>query len=385
MLLSVNRNAVLRTDVIQRSAHTAPLSTQKWCRQPCVHIEDSVPAWNESPLTGIAEPAERRGPQNETSSIPHPGMTDSLYLFARYMEWEQEEEPTAGWELLAAAMSSHSDTRAHARALLSKSRHFANSSSFACSCAEARAQALSLAETDMNVPYGIPITEKCSECAAARSGFFCKFSESTLAAWDGVTHTSTLPAGAILFVEGQSPRGMFVICSGRVNLSTTSKEGKLLLLKTAESGEVLGLSATISGLGYEVTAETATPCQVSFVDRNHTLELMQTCSEFSMQAAQYLSRGFHEAYRDIHGLMLSKTSAGKLARLLLAQSPLPEPEGPEIRIPTTMTHEEMAHRIGASRETVTRLLTNLKRKHLIRLDGPTLVIRDRTALEALTI
>lgn len=237
----------------------------------------------------------------------------------------------------------------------------------------------------MNVPYGIPITEKCSECAAARSGFFCKFSESTLAAWDGVTHTSTLPAGAILFVEGQSPRGMFVICSGRVNLSTTSKEGKLLLLKTAESGEVLGLSATISGLGYEVTAETATPCQVSFVDRNHTLELMQTCSEFSMQAAQYLSRGFHEAYRDIHGLMLSKTSAGKLARLLLAQSPLLEPEGPEIRIPTTMTHEEMAHRIGASRETVTRLLTNLKRKHLIRLDGPTLVIRDRTALEALTI
>jgi len=111
---------------------------------------------------------------------------------------------------------------------------------------------------------------------------------------------------------------------------------------------------------------------------------MQTQSEFGMQSARFLSRGFHEAYRDIRDLMLSKTSAGKLARLLLARSPVPEPEGPEVRIPSAMTHEEMAHRIGASRETVTRLLTDLKKKQLIRLDGPTLVIRNRTALEALT-
>jgi CRP-like cAMP-binding protein len=50
-----------------------------------------------------------------------------------------------------------------------------------------------------------------------------------------------------------------------------------------------------------------------------------------------------------------------------------------------MTHEEMAQRIGASRETVTRLLSDLRRKRLIRLDRPTLVIRDRSALEALTV
>lgn len=178
---------------------------------------------------------------------------------------------------------------------------------------------------------------------------------------------------------------MFVVCSGRVNLSTTSREGKLLLLKTAEAGEVVGLSATISGLGYEVTAETATPCQVSFIDRNHVLDLMNSHTEFSLQSAHFLSLGFHEAYHDIRDLMLSKTSAGKLARLLLSQSPSSDLNFRETRIPSTMTHEEMAHRIGASRETVTRLLTGLKKKHLIRQDGSTLVIRDRTALEALTV
>ena len=76
-----------------------------------------------------------------------------------------------------------------------------------------------------------------------------------------------LPAGAILFVEGQTPRGVFIVCSGKVNLSTTSREGKILILKTAGPEEVLGLSATLSGVTYETTAETATPCHLSFVDR----------------------------------------------------------------------------------------------------------------------
>jgi len=53
--------------------------------------------------------------------------------------------------------------------------------------------------------------------------------------------------------------------------------------------------------------------------------------------------------------------------------------------PTPMTHEEMAMRIGASRETVTRLISSLRRKRLIRLDGPMLVIKDRTAMEALAV
>jgi CRP/FNR family transcriptional regulator len=58
-------------------------------------------------------------------------------------------------------------------------------------------------------------------------------------------------------------------------------------------------------------------------------------------------------------------------------------EAGEVRIRPTLTHEEMAQMIGSSRETVTRLIGDLKKKELIRLDGSTLVIQNRTALEAL--
>ena len=237
----------------------------------------------------------------------------------------------------------------------------------------------------MNSPYGLDIIDNCSECTVTNPGFFCGFSPATLQSLTEVSHKSILPAGAILFVEGQAPRGMFFLCSGKVNLSTTSREGKILILKTAEAGEALGLSAAISGMGYESTAETDTPCQLDFVDRKHFLDLMESHSEVGMHTAQCLSRDFQSAYRDIHDLVLTRSSAGKLARLLLSHSPTQGVEAAETRIHSAMTHEEMAQRIGSSRETVTRLLSTLKKKQLIRLDGPTLVIRDRSALEALAV
>jgi len=237
----------------------------------------------------------------------------------------------------------------------------------------------------MKAPYGIEINENCSDCGHCKPGFFCDFSPATLQALNQVSHKSTLPAGAILFVEGQSPRGMFILCSGKVNLSTTSREGKILILKTAEAGEALGLSAAISGVGYEITAETATPCLLNFVERKHLLELLKSHPEVGVHAAQCLSRDFQTAYRDIRDLILTRSSAGKLAKLLLSQSIPLDLAAVENRIHSSMTHEEMAQRIGSSRETVTRLLSDLKKKELIRLDGPTLVIRNRSALEAMAV
>lgn len=318
------------------------------------------------------------------SADPH--KIDPLYLFACHIQWESHEEPSAAWELLAAAQSPHPDTRAHARALLASSRHFDADRPIPVPEPEpAPVEEQSPdAETTMKAPYGLDLNDDCTECTLRKSGFFCGFSDETLRALNLVSHKSILPAGAILFVEGQAARGLFIICSGKVNLSTTSREGKILILKTVEAGEVLGLSAAISNVGYEATAETATPCQLNFVDRKQILDLLETYKEVGVHVAHCLSRDFQSAYRDIHGLVMTRSSAGKLARLLLSHS-AEEDDSAERRVHATMTHEEMAQRIGSSRETVTRLLSDLKRKQLIRSDGSSLVIRDRCALEALAV
>jgi CRP/FNR family cyclic AMP-dependent transcriptional regulator len=113
---------------------------------------------------------------------------------------------------------------------------------------------------------------------------------------------------------------------------------------------------------------------------------MQRSRELGLRSAQAVSREFQYAYREIHELVLAKSSSGKLAGILLSWVSGREPDAArELRIHTPVTHEEMAQRIGASRETVTRLLSELKKKDLIKLDGTPLVIKNRTALEALAM
>jgi len=90
---------------------------------------------------------------------------------------------------------------------------------------------------------------------------------------------------------------------------------------------------------------------------------------------------FQAAFRDVQDIIMARSSAGKLARLILSWTA--GHDGNEVRVRSTFTHEEMAQMIGTSRETVTRLLSDLKRRELIRLEGSTLVIRNRPALEAL--
>ena len=383
-MLQTEKETHFPIDLPLRSSHGSATLTKSWgCRNSgniaCPHRDQTFSRFPHSWA------ALERGFQPEANACSLPKEIDPPYLFACHIAWERNEEPSAGWELISAANSTNTDTRAHARGLLSTSRHCGGSGlGPSLEALSRKERQIPEKDDDMKTPYELEIIEHCSECKNQGCGSFCDFAPELLQDLDEISHKMTLPSGALLFVEGQTPRGIFIVCSGRVNLSTSSREGKILILKSAEMGQVLGLSATVSDTGYETTAETATPCQVTFVDRKHFLEFMLGHSEVGLHTAQCLSRDYQSAYGDIHDLILTRSSAGKLARLLLSQcANHGEMEGHCPTLP--MTHEEMAQRIGASRETVTRLLTTLRRKRLIRLDGPRLVIRNRTALEALAV
>ncbi|HEX6503683.1 MAG TPA: Crp/Fnr family transcriptional regulator [Terriglobales bacterium] len=232
----------------------------------------------------------------------------------------------------------------------------------------------------MNAPYGLEVIESCTDCKL-RHGF-CDFSSDTLKAFNVIGHKQTYPAAALLFAEGQSPRGVLVLCSGRVKLSTASREGKVLILKVASPGDVLGLSAVLSGVPYEATAETVTPCRVTFIGRDHLANFLTRYGDAGLRAARAVSKEYQDACLEIQEILLAPSSAGKLAKLLLSWAEDGKKDG-EGRVRSMLTHEEMAQMIGASRETVTRVMTQLKRKQIIRLEGSTLVIRNRIGLEQL--
>jgi CRP/FNR family transcriptional regulator len=235
----------------------------------------------------------------------------------------------------------------------------------------------------MRAPYGLEIIENCLSCPHREERLFCNLPDASVKALSTITSSASYPKGATLFVEGQPARGVFILCSGRVKLSTSSADGKTLILRISEPGEVLGLPATVTGSCYELTADVIEPAQANFISRNEFLNFLKENGEAALRVAQQLGETYHAAVSEMRTIGLSHSAGEKLARFLLEWAAnYPEEKG-QIRIKLTLTHEEIAQMIGSSRETVTRLLADFRKKQLLQVLGSTLVIKNKAALESI--
>jgi CRP/FNR family transcriptional regulator, cyclic AMP receptor protein len=234
----------------------------------------------------------------------------------------------------------------------------------------------------MRGPYGFEIIDNCDTCKLRKVSFFCDLPSKAMKDFDAVKSSSAYPGGAMLFLERQDPRGVFVICEGEVKLTISSSEGKTLILRVAKPGEILGLMAVISGKPYEVSAETLHPCQIAFVRREDFLRFMAQHPEASQAIVKQLSSNYRGACEQLRTVGLSVSAQGRLAKLLLDWSADADPTNLGTKIQVRLTHEEIAECIGSSRETVTRTFSEFKSKHLLTLKGSTLMISDRTGLES---
>lgn len=235
----------------------------------------------------------------------------------------------------------------------------------------------------MRAPYGLDILDNCVNCPGRVEHIFCNLSPPALQRLNEIKSTAIYPKSAILFVEGQPPRGVFVLCSGKAKLSASSSEGKTLITKISEPGDVLGLNAAISDHPYEVTAEMIEPGQANFIPRDALLRFLKEHGEVALRVAEQLSKNYYTAYEEIRTLGLTTSPAEKFAKLLLSWCPEKNAANSPAQLKLTLTHEEIAEMIGTTRETVSRLFSEFKTKQLVQVKGSTLIVCNRQGLEQL--
>jgi CRP/FNR family transcriptional regulator, cyclic AMP receptor protein len=232
----------------------------------------------------------------------------------------------------------------------------------------------------MRSPYGLNILDNCLTCPVREEHRFCNLSPAAVQKLNEIKSTAIYPKSAMLFTEGQQPRGVFVLCAGKAKLSASSVGGKTVITKISEAGDVLGLNAAISNRPYEVTAEMIEPGQANFITQDALLQFLREHGEVALRVAEQLSRNYYTAYEEIRTLGLTNSPAEKFAKLLLGWIDSPS-RGDLPQVKLTLTHGEIAEMIGTTRETVSRLFSDFKKQQLVQLKGATLVIRDRSALE----
>jgi CRP/FNR family cyclic AMP-dependent transcriptional regulator len=198
---------------------------------------------------------------------------------------------------------------------------------------------------------------------------------------DRVSRTRIYARGAVVFHEGNVARGVYVLSSGRAKVSISSADGRKLIIRIARAGDVLGLYAGLTGRPFEATAEMVEDGRVDFISRSDLLSLMWENHGLHDDLVEMFSRQFSEFVDNTRMLQLSESALEKLARLMVRWGrDFGERTSEGIRVKLLLTQEEIAQIIGASRETVTRLFSALKRDQIIRVKRDSMWIRDSEAL-----
>src|SRR5690242_17231747 len=122
---------------------------------------------------------------------------------------------------------------------------------------------------------GLPASVKCTACSDRLPNFFCSLSAEAVSELQRVRHAVSYPAGKVVFSEGEPARGVYLLCKGKVKLSIGASDGKTLILRIAEPGELLGLSSSISRRPYQTTAEAREDCHMVYISQEDLMRLMR--------------------------------------------------------------------------------------------------------------
>jgi CRP/FNR family cyclic AMP-dependent transcriptional regulator len=221
----------------------------------------------------------------------------------------------------------------------------------------------------------------CRTLINRANDFFSRLSPAALQDLKSMEYPQSFGANVVLFSEKDPVEGLWIVIEGEVKISINSSDGRRLSLNIARKGEILALGSALSGHPYDVTAETLYPAKVAHILRRDFLGFLARHPDAYQVVIEELSLHVTRACDQLRTVGLSATAPEKLARLLLDWSDngqATEYGGARFRF--SMTHEEIGEFIGASRETVTRTLSNFKTRRLVAFQGSMMTIPNRTAL-----
>ncbi len=210
--------------------------------------------------------------------------------------------------------------------------------------------------------------------------FFKSLSLAAISEFESHAAPRCCEGNTVLFSENEAPSSILFLLEGSVKLSLNSPTGGRLIIRFARPGEPLGLASAVSGLPYELTAETQFSCTVTSLPRQIFLNFLIRYPAACLNAARELSLDHRRSCEQLHRLALISSAPKKLARLMIEWCAEGESDTSHTRFHCSLTHEEIGEHIGASRETVTRALSDLKNQGLVEQHGAILIVPNRRIL-----
>lgn len=188
-----------------------------------------------------------------------------------------------------------------------------------------------------------------------------------------------LEKGQLLFSEGGSAKGFYLVVAGKIKIYKLSMEGKEQILHIFGPGEICGEVPVFAGGSYPANAEAIEPAEVLFFPRSALVELIRREPSLALNMLGILSQRLRRFTHLVEDLSLKEVPGRLAAYLIFLGERSGEPETVELDI----TKAQLASLLGTIPETLSRILAKMAQQEIISVEGRKITVVDRKALEIL--
>lgn len=193
----------------------------------------------------------------------------------------------------------------------------------------------------------------------------------------------SFPKGSTVFSEGEPVAGLYFLMLGRLKIIRRSVDGQESIIHVLRTGEIFGGAAFFDRGPLPATAETLADSVVGVLERRDLEELLRQRPQVAMKMLEAMGERLRETQRRLAGLSRQDVSSRLAEVLLILGRKFGTAAGAELRLGAPLTHQELADLIGSSRETVSRILGDFRRRGLVEITREAWVLKRVAELEEL--
>ncbi len=213
----------------------------------------------------------------------------------------------------------------------------------------------------------------CENCLSRKNSLFGSFCNEETEDLNDHKTCSYYKKNQPLFIEGNTPRGVFCINEGRVKIFARGEEGKEQIIHISNSGEIVGFRAMFSGEPYKVAAATLEESNICFISKEDFLNLVDSNPTLRNGIMRELSKELADRATFITN-MAQKSVRERLAFTLLMLDDIYKDDM------INLSREDLANFVGTATETLIRLLKDFKEEDLVQTHARKIEILDRDGL-----
>jgi CRP-like cAMP-binding protein len=193
----------------------------------------------------------------------------------------------------------------------------------------------------------------------------------------------TVKKGKLLFKQGSHPAGVYILGKGRVKMYQTSPDGKQTIIYFYSAGEVMGYRPMICRETHPLSAEALEECVYSFIPRDAFLRILAESTTLANLLLENLGHEFSVWVNNM-SLFSSQSVKERTALALLKLNEIYRSEKAGVSI-ISLSRGDLAAYVGTAKETLVRLLGDLKRRRIISVKGQHIrIVRKEGLLEIIS-